>query len=140
MQNPRGNRSIAEYMHEVRSIVDSLALVDNPIPEEDVFLSVITQLGPEFDTMASALRARDSAIGFDDLCDGLQEVEIQMKKDRATGESSDLAITTANYVSRNSGSPKPGNQATPRNQNWRDNNHQRQNWRTKPDSLKSYRQ
>lgn len=139
MQNPRGNRSIAEYMRDVRSIVDSLALVDNPIPEEDIFLSVITQLGPEFDNIASALRARDSAIGFDDLFDRLQDAESQMKKDVSLsdsmttpmpGESSSITIPTANYASHNSKPFKSVTSMTPNNQNWRNNNHQRQNWRS----------
>ncbi|KAL8155424.1 hypothetical protein AgCh_000710 [Apium graveolens] len=139
MQNPRGNRSIAKYMRDVRSIVDSLALVDNPIPEEDIFLSVITQLGPEFDNIASALRARDSAIGFDDLFDRLQDAESQMKKDVSLsdsmttpmpGESSSITIPTANYASHNSKPFKSVTSMTPNNQNWRNNNHQRQNWRS----------
>nr|XP_017233261.1 PREDICTED: uncharacterized protein LOC108207314 [Daucus carota subsp. sativus] len=56
MQNPRNNRPIVEYLKEMRQIADALTLADSPLFDENFFISVITQLGPEFNAITSSLR------------------------------------------------------------------------------------
>ncbi|KAK2975381.1 hypothetical protein RJ640_012392 [Escallonia rubra] len=97
LNNPRGNRSIPEYLQQMRAIADDLALVDNPISEDDLVLYILVGIGPEFKEIAAALRARDTPISFDELYDKLGDYELQLKKDDLTPS---LSIATANYTHR----------------------------------------
>lgn len=131
MQNPRGNRSISEYMQDVRATADSLALVDCPVSDEDLFLTVITQLGPEFSNITSSLRARDSAISFDDLVDRLRDMEIQIQKDATPvavplGDTTTPAIPTANYTSKNTKNWRPQHSQP---STWRPTSHTNRTWK-----------
>ncbi|VFQ62618.1 unnamed protein product [Cuscuta campestris] len=61
-KNPRGNRSITDYLHDMRTIADELALVQSPISEEDLVVHVLNQVGPDYDPISSAALLRPSAI------------------------------------------------------------------------------
>lgn len=102
MQNPRGDRPVREYLKDMKSIADALALTDNPISDEDLFLNIINQLGPDYRDLVSALRVRETPISYDDLFDQLTAVEAQLKKDITPVIEAPVALTipTANYVNR----------------------------------------
>nr|GEW18358.1 hypothetical protein [Tanacetum cinerariifolium] len=53
-KNLKGNKSVAEFLNEMRSIADELALIQNPISEEDLVVHIITQLGDEFNSLTYA--------------------------------------------------------------------------------------
>ncbi|GJR35451.1 retrovirus-related pol polyprotein from transposon TNT 1-94 [Tanacetum coccineum] len=56
-KNPKGNKlSVAEFLNEMRSIADELALIQNPICEEDLVVHIITQLGDEFNSLVAAIK------------------------------------------------------------------------------------
>lgn len=136
IQNPRGTRSISEYMQDVRSAVDALSLVDSQPSDEDVFLSVITQSGTEYDNFTPALRARDSATGFDDLCDRLRDIEIQLQKDGKLAHESP-SIPTVHYTNKTSKTRKSTvpNYQPPAQSPWRHNTSNqsyRQSWKSNP--------
>ncbi|KAK2989028.1 hypothetical protein RJ640_027939, partial [Escallonia rubra] len=97
LNNPRGTRSIPEYLQQMRAIADDLALVDNPLSEDDLVLYILAGIGPEFKEIIAALRARDIPISFDELCDKLGDYELHLKKD---DPSPSLSIATANYTHR----------------------------------------
>ncbi|KAK2993337.1 hypothetical protein RJ640_002706 [Escallonia rubra] len=97
LNNPRGTRSIPEYLQQMRAIADDLALVDNPLSEDDLVLYILAGIGPEFKEIAAALRARDTPISFDELYDKLGDYELHLKKDDPTPS---LSIATANYTHR----------------------------------------
>ncbi|KAK2987221.1 hypothetical protein RJ640_022253 [Escallonia rubra] len=103
--NPRGTRSIPEYLQHMRAIADDLALIDNPLSEDDLVLYTIGGLGPEFKEIAAAIRARDTSISFDELYDKLGDYELHLKKEDPIPS---LSIATANYTHRS-------NRFTPRN-------------------------
>ncbi|KAK2977771.1 hypothetical protein RJ640_028916 [Escallonia rubra] len=97
LTNSRGTRSIQEYLQHMRAIADDLALVDNPLSEDDLVLYILAGVGPEFKEMAAALRARDTPITFDELYDKLGDYELQLKKEDSTPS---LSEATANYTHR----------------------------------------
>ncbi|KAK2979897.1 hypothetical protein RJ640_023968 [Escallonia rubra] len=97
LNNPRGNRSIPEYLRQIWAIANDLALVDNPISEDDLVLYILASIGPEFKEIAATLQARDTPISFDELYDKLGDYELQLKKDDLTPS---LSIATANYSHR----------------------------------------
>ncbi|KAK2978125.1 hypothetical protein RJ640_028679 [Escallonia rubra] len=97
LNNPRGTCSIPEYLQQMCAIADDLALVDNPLSEDDLVLYILSGIGPEFKEIAAALRARDTPISFDELYDKLGDYELHLKKDDHTPS---LSIATANYTHR----------------------------------------
>ncbi|KAK2976298.1 hypothetical protein RJ640_002726 [Escallonia rubra] len=75
---------------------DDLALVDNPLSEDDLVLYTIAGVGPEFKEIVAAIRARDTPISFDELYDKLGDYELYLKKEYSTP----LSSATANYTHR----------------------------------------
>ncbi|KAK2988027.1 hypothetical protein RJ640_011290 [Escallonia rubra] len=117
MNNPRGTRSIQEYLQHMRAIADDLALVDNPLFEDDLVLYTLTGVGPEFKEIAAPLRARDTPISFDELYDKLGDYEIHLKKEEPTPS---FYIAMANYTHRQNRftsqtTPHHGNTSSGRN-------------------------
>lgn len=51
----------------MRSIADELALIQNPISDEDLVVHIITQLGDEFNSIVAAIKVRESAITYSEL-------------------------------------------------------------------------
>ncbi|KAK2968892.1 hypothetical protein RJ640_013235 [Escallonia rubra] len=97
LNNPRGTRSIQEYLQHMRAIADDLALVDNPLSEDDLVLYTLAGVGPEFKEIAVAIRARDAPISFDELYDKLGDYELHLKKEEHIPS---LSIATVNYAHR----------------------------------------
>ena len=57
--NPKGTRTIAEYLRDMKSIVDELALVQNPVKDEDLMVHILCQLGDDFKNVAQSFRVLD---------------------------------------------------------------------------------
>ncbi|GKA00873.1 putative zinc finger, CCHC-type containing protein [Tanacetum coccineum] len=65
------------------SIADELALIQNPISEEDL-VHIITQLGDEFNSLVAAIKVRESPITYSDLFDKLTDFERMLKEKDST--------------------------------------------------------
>ncbi|KAJ9560958.1 hypothetical protein OSB04_006118 [Centaurea solstitialis] len=97
VKNPKGTRSIAEFLQDMRSIADDLALAQSPVTEEDLMVHVLSQLGDEYNTIAAVIKVRDNPLSFAELFDKLQDYERALKDHSSAAEPS---LTTANYTSR----------------------------------------
>ncbi|KAJ9558499.1 hypothetical protein OSB04_013113 [Centaurea solstitialis] len=86
VNNPRGNRSITDYLHSMRAIADDLALAQNPVTEEDLLVHILSQLGDEYTTIAAALKVRDNPISYPELFDKLLDFERSLKATSVTSE------------------------------------------------------
>lgn len=53
----RGSRTISEYMHVVKMLVDELAIIDSPISNDDLTLYVLNGLGLDFQEIAAPICA-----------------------------------------------------------------------------------
>lgn len=100
VKNPKGTRSITEYLQEMRSIVDDLALAQSPVLEEDLMVHILSQLGDDYSTIAAAIKVLDTPLSYSELFDRLTDFERALKE---TTPISDSIPTTVNYTSRNSG-------------------------------------
>ncbi|KAL4556283.1 hypothetical protein LXL04_038930 [Taraxacum kok-saghyz] len=78
-KNPKGNRTISEFLHEMKAIADELALVQNPIHEEDLAVHIISQLGDEYNHVTAALKVRETPLSFHELFDKLVDFERSLK-------------------------------------------------------------
>ncbi|VFQ90765.1 unnamed protein product [Cuscuta campestris] len=94
-KNPWGDRSIAVYLHEMHSLANELALIQNPIPEEDLVSHILNQLGSDYDPITSAAHLRETHISFAELGNILRDYERKLK---ASEEASSATVLTANVT------------------------------------------
>ncbi|KAK0603490.1 hypothetical protein LWI29_005537 [Acer saccharum] len=90
-------QSITEYLQNAKSIADELAVLDAPKNPEDLTVKILNGLGDEFKDIASVVRARDSAISFEELHEKLLNSEALLKQESTRTER--LPITT-NYAAK----------------------------------------
>lgn len=81
----------------MRSIADELALVQNPIDEEDLLVHILSQLGDEYGPFTAAIKVRENPISFPELFDKLVDFERSLKE---TESAAAPLIATANFSQR----------------------------------------
>ncbi|KAI5328775.1 hypothetical protein L3X38_028172 [Prunus dulcis] len=77
----RENKSVSEYLQEVRVIADELAIIDVPLSDDDLLLYILNGVGSDFKEIAAVVRSRDTSISFENLHDKLVEHEAALKRD-----------------------------------------------------------
>nr|XP_033511027.1 uncharacterized protein LOC117275818 [Nicotiana tomentosiformis] len=87
----RNSKSIADFMGEIKSLVDELASTGSPLTSEELTIKVLGGLRPEFNEISAAIRARDTLISFKKRYDKLLGHEVFLKHEDA--EKEQLTIT-----------------------------------------------
>ncbi|KAH0635920.1 hypothetical protein KY285_035606 [Solanum tuberosum] len=118
----KGNLSITVYLQKIKEICTKLASVGVHISVDKVFLHVVHGLPFEYDIIASALRARETAITLQELHDKLTDFEAHLTR----RSSQTMAPNMANFAAKPLAS-------TNRNSN-RGTNNSRSNQRNFPPS------
>ncbi|KAL4576014.1 hypothetical protein LXL04_012102 [Taraxacum kok-saghyz] len=95
--NPKGTRSITDFLLDMKNIADDLALAQSPVDEEDLIVHILGQLGEEYNHISSALKIRDTPITFPDLFDKLLDHERTLKDTQTPP-----AIATVNNTQKHS--------------------------------------
>jgi len=75
-----GHRSITDYLHAVKKLVDEIAIIDHPISDDDLTLYVLNGLSSDFREIAGPIRARESSLNFEELHDLLVGHEAYLKR------------------------------------------------------------
>ncbi|GKV20012.1 hypothetical protein SLEP1_g30193 [Rubroshorea leprosula] len=91
----RDGRSVADYLRNLKTVVDELGTIDRPLNDDDLTVYILNGLGLEFREIAASLRARDSSLSFDDLHDRLVAHEESLKREEACPE---ITPVTAHYA------------------------------------------
>ncbi|GJS02584.1 retrovirus-related pol polyprotein from transposon TNT 1-94 [Tanacetum coccineum] len=83
---------LLNFSMKMWSIADELALIQNPISEEDL-VHIITQLGDEFNSLVAVIKVRESPITYSDLFGQVTDFEGCESKDsgHTTGDCRKLA-------------------------------------------------
>ena len=116
-KNPKGSKSMAEFLHEMKAIADELALAQSPVLDEDLIVHILTQLGDDYKHITAALQIRDTPLTFSDLFAKLVDYE------RSLHETiSAPTIATVNYTQ------KPNSRLTGRTNYDQRNNHRPNNF------------
>ena len=68
-------------MSDMMSISDDLALVQEPVKDEDLMVNILCQLGDDFKPFATSLHLLNSKITFPELLDKLLEFERDLNKE-----------------------------------------------------------
>ncbi|GJW60722.1 retrovirus-related pol polyprotein from transposon TNT 1-94 [Tanacetum coccineum] len=58
-KSPKENKSVANFLNEMRSIADELALTHSNVSEEDLVVHIIAQLGDEFNPIVAAIKSSE---------------------------------------------------------------------------------
>lgn len=68
LHNPlKGSTSVTDFLQEIKSVVDELALIVVATDTEDLVLKVLNGLDESYLEISSAIQAHEQSIGFDEL-------------------------------------------------------------------------
>ena len=133
-KNPKGSRPITEFLHEMRSIADELALAQSPINEEDLLVYILSQLGDEYNPITAALKVREQPVTYPELYDKLVDFERSLHEKDPTAP----LIATANFSQRQSGRPQSRSSADFSNRSSRSQSFTPQRGRRPPHAQPSF--
>ena len=77
------DKSVADYMQGIKNILDNLELIGHPVDDGATVIHTLNGLGPAYLPLASAIRARDTPITFEELYDKLLDHEAFLQRDEA---------------------------------------------------------
>ena len=118
----QGNRTISEYMQDVKHNINSLALMNVSIDFDELFIRVLNDLGLAYSNISHALQARATLVTFEKLFNQLLSYEAQMKfLVPSTPPYSTLATALVT-------SPCPSSNHWPNNRGGRNHARSQQSW------------
>ena len=94
------NKSITEYMLQVKSLTDEISTLDTPIGDGELTLIIIDGVGDDYKELVAAIRACDNLISFEELHEKLRNFEAFLEQ---TGKASSGPIT-ANATTKSNNS------------------------------------
>ncbi|CAI9778185.1 unnamed protein product [Fraxinus pennsylvanica] len=102
----KDNSSIADYMREVRQIVDTLSILDKELDPDEVTVHVLNGLDKDYKDIAATINAREPSLTIDELQEKLEAIEFQIKANQTPHQLSSPA--TANYTANKSSMSRSG--------------------------------
>ena len=75
----QGNRTITDYMQDVKHNIDSIALMNVSVDFDELSICVLKGLGSTYSNISHAQQARDTLITFEKLFECLLSYKAQMK-------------------------------------------------------------
>ncbi|CAA0838968.1 Unknown protein [Striga hermonthica] len=88
----KGSKTMMQYLHDIKSMEDELALINAPLDDVDLVIHVLNGLGSDYREIAAAVRAREHPLGFEELHDLLSDFDSYLQRDVPSSEPS-LVIT-----------------------------------------------
>ena len=85
------SESMEDYLAQIKSLADQLALAASPIEDEDLVLITLNGLPSEYNALKVAIRARSEAITMEDLASLLCSEALHIEADHKSS-SSDLTV------------------------------------------------
>ncbi|KAF5472305.1 hypothetical protein F2P56_009034 [Juglans regia] len=76
----RGAKSITDYLQQVKSTADELALVDSPLTNDDLTLYILNGLGSEYHDITGSIHTRENPLTFEELHDLLVSHETYLHR------------------------------------------------------------
>nr|XP_009595694.1 uncharacterized protein LOC104091952 [Nicotiana tomentosiformis] len=72
----KGTKPVAQYLNEIRALADEISIAGFPIDSAALVIKVLSGLGPEYNEMSAAIRARDTPITLEEFFDKLSSHEV----------------------------------------------------------------
>ncbi|XP_015164531.1 uncharacterized protein [Solanum tuberosum] len=116
----KDSRSITEYLHTIRSFSDKLDTAGAPVSNPELIVKRLSSLGPEFREISAAIRARDTAISYEELFEKLLDFELFLRHEDAKKLPSSITAAVATPTKFNS-TNRNNHRQTNNSQQWRQN-------------------
>ncbi|KAK0608672.1 hypothetical protein LWI29_034169 [Acer saccharum] len=91
------DKSVTDYMQGIKTILDNLELIGHPVDDGATVIHTLNGLGPAYLPLASAIRARDNPITFEELYDKLLDHEAFLQRDES---KKGIPVITAQFNQR----------------------------------------
>nr|GMD08012.1 Retrovirus-related Pol polyprotein from transposon RE1 [Ipomoea batatas] len=72
--------TVTEYMHQIKRVVDELALLGKPMEHEDITDKILDGLDSDYQSVIDAVNGRDSIISFEELHEKLINKELALHR------------------------------------------------------------
>ncbi|KAI4328679.1 hypothetical protein L6164_021014 [Bauhinia variegata] len=92
----KGSKLVADYLHEIQTVADELALIGHPLDDLDLVVHALNGLGSDYKEITVALKFRDIPVSFEDLFEKLTDYECYLKCDELIPVV--IPIATANVI------------------------------------------
>lgn len=113
----KGTKTVSEYLQHIKCLSDELALINDPLADDNLILYSLNGLGPEFNDITAAVHARENPISFEELHDKLVEHETMISQDESNPDPSPISV---NHTHRSVSYPRrPQNTNSSNPQNFR---------------------
>nr|GME07537.1 Retrovirus-related Pol polyprotein from transposon RE1 [Ipomoea batatas] len=76
----KGGSTVTEYMHQIKRVVDELALLGKPMEHEDITDKILDGLDSDYQSVIDAVNGRDSIISFEELHEKLINKELALHR------------------------------------------------------------
>ncbi|CAA0833068.1 Unknown protein [Striga hermonthica] len=86
----KGSKTMMQYLHDIKSMADELALINAPLDDVDLVIHVLNGLGSDYREIAAAVRAREHPLGFEELHDLLNDFDSYLQRDVPSSEPSSV--------------------------------------------------
>ncbi|GMQ04334.1 hypothetical protein CsSME_00049783 [Camellia sinensis var. sinensis] len=84
-----------EYLTQIKSIADQLALAASPVDDEDLVLLILNGLPDEYNAFKTSIRTRSESISIGVLCSLLNSESIHVESSSKQGHTAELPFHTA---------------------------------------------
>lgn len=94
-KNPKGNRTVTEFLQDMKSIADDPALAQSDTTDEDLTMKILSNLGDDYKSIIAVIKIRETPMSYPELFDKLVDYERSLKEAETAP-----AIATVNYTQR----------------------------------------
>jgi hypothetical protein len=96
----KGNSSVTDYFHKMKTLIDTLAAYGQPLNDFETVSFLLAGLGLEFDHLVTSVTTRVDPISRDDIYGLLLAYEMCLEQRMAT---TDLSNSSTHFTARNLG-------------------------------------
>nr|XP_016443072.1 PREDICTED: probable basic-leucine zipper transcription factor Q [Nicotiana tabacum] len=130
----KGTKPVAQYLNEIRALADEISIAGSPIDSAALVIKVLSGLGPEYNEMSAAIRARDIPITLEEFFDKLSSHEVFLH------HRQESAAITSQYTQRsNQQNRHPQQQNNYNSSNNYNGNNNRRNYQQYPNENNNWR-
>ncbi|KAK2662259.1 hypothetical protein Ddye_000833 [Dipteronia dyeriana] len=79
MNTSKEGITVAEYMQNIKGIIDDLALISHPLSDAEIVTHTLHGLDNDYKKLQAAIRIRETTMTFEELHDKLLDHEIFLK-------------------------------------------------------------
>ncbi|XP_015170160.1 uncharacterized protein [Solanum tuberosum] len=91
----KASKTVATYIHEIRSIVEALKVAGSSVAYDELVVKILSDLGHKYHEITAAIRARDTALSFEEIFLKLTNHELFLKHQDIDKSSSIITAAVA---------------------------------------------